>query len=401
MQRVDIIKSVVEMADSNQLTLTETQLLYARATVAHGGDTDAAASLGVDKKTVYNANNASLFKANLQGFYPAHGLKGAMPEGMSIDRLTVQYGHDKKTGEQRVTQYWAKGKRNDADYLASFFEALSSKHEPAKPIKTPTLTDETLLTQYTITDYHIGMLACGAETGGQDWDTSIATKTLLSWFEYAMDVSPDSDTAVFCQLGDFLHYDSMKALTPASGHVLDADTRFFKLVDTALYIVRVIIDKLLKKHKKVVVLLAEGNHDEVSSIWLRKAFKMHYANEPRVEIIDSNSPYYYVSFGSVALFYHHGHKKPMAGVDKVFCANFPTVFGNSVYRYAHMGHYHHDKKNETELMTVEQHRTLAASDAYAARGGYVSLRDAKVIIYNKEYGEVMRHTINPKMLGVA
>ena len=49
-------------------------------------------------------------------------------------------------------------------------------------------------------------------------------------------------------------------------------------------------------------------------------------------------------------------------------------------------------------MTVEQHRTLAARDAYSARGGYLSGRDAKVITYHREYGEVSRLTISSDMV---
>jgi len=49
-------------------------------------------------------------------------------------------------------------------------------------------------------------------------------------------------------------------------------------------------------------------------------------------------------------------------------------------------------------MTLEQHRTLAAKDAYASRGGYLSGRDSKVITYHKNFGEVKRSTININML---
>jgi hypothetical protein len=53
---------------------------------------------------------------------------------------------------------------------------------------------------------------------------------------------------------------------------------------------------------------------------------------------------------------------------------------------------------ENNLMIVEQHRTLAAPDAYAARGGWISGRDAKVITYHKSYGEVGRITVSYDMI---
>jgi hypothetical protein len=79
-------------------------------------------------------------------------------------------------------------------------------------------------------------------------------------------------------------------------------------------------------------------------------------------------------------------------------AKFREIFGRTKHAFAHMGHYHHRKENETPLMVVRQHRTLAASDAYASRGGYVSGRDAQVITYHRERGEVGTVTVSPDMV---
>ena len=47
---------------------------------------------------------------------------------------------------------------------------------------------------------------------------------------------------------------------------------------------------------------------------------------------------------------------------------------------------------------VEQVRTLAANDAYAAGGGYLSGRDMKLIVMHSEHGEVARTTCGIDML---
>jgi len=49
-------------------------------------------------------------------------------------------------------------------------------------------------------------------------------------------------------------------------------------------------------------------------------------------------------------------------------------------------------------MYVERHETLAAPDAYAAGGGWLSGRSAKVITYSRRYGEVARSTLRPEMV---
>ena len=79
-------------------------------------------------------------------------------------------------------------------------------------------------------------------------------------------------------------------------------------------------------------------------------------------------------------------------------AKFRRAFGESEYSYAHVGHLHHQKIVESRCMVVEQHRTLAAKDAYASRGGWLAKRSASVITYSSEYGEVGRINISPEML---
>lgn len=184
-------------------------------------------------------------------------------------------------------------------------------------------------------------------------------------------------------------------------HLLDADTRFQKLVRVAIRAIRRIIGLLLDKHPRVMVVMAEGNHDPASSIWLREWLAAIYENEPRVEVDRSPDPYYCIEWGKTALFYHHGHKRRPGDIDTVFAAKFREVFGRTKHAYAHMGHMHHVDVKETNLMIVEQHRTLAAPDAYASRGGWMSGRDAQVITYHREHGEVGRLRVSPQMLEAA
>jgi ABC-type sulfate/molybdate transport systems ATPase subunit len=154
---------------------------------------------------------------------------------------------------------------------------------------------------------------------------------------------------------------------------------------------------LLEKHERVIILMAEGNHDPASSIQLREWLNAMYEDEPRVEVLVSPDPYYCVEHGETALFYHHGHKSQLKDIDKVFAAKFRDVFGRCSRAYAHMGHKHHIDVKETTLMVVEQHRTLAAPDAYASRGGWLSGREAQVITYHKKLGEVSRVTLSSAM----
>lgn len=276
-------------------------------------------------------------------------------------------------------------------------KAFAEKLPRERPRAAPARVVADLLNCYVITDYHLGMLAWGEETGA-DWDTNIAEAMLVDWFAAAIAQSPAAETGVFAQLGDFMHWDGMDAVTPASKHLLDADTRFQKLVRVAIRVIRRVIGMLLAKHARVLVVCAEGNHDPAASIWLREWLAAVYKDEPRISVDTSPDPYYCVEHGATALFFHHGHKRKPANVDTVFAAKFRDVFGRTKHAYAHLGHLHHIDQRETNLMVVEQHRTLAAPDAYASRGGWMSGRDACVITYSARFGEVGRVRISSRML---
>lgn len=267
----------------------------------------------------------------------------------------------------------------------------------SKPCKNITISD--LLNCYVITDYHIGMLSWHEESG-INWNTEISEDFLERWFSQAIKQAPDAHTAIFSEIGDWLHSDGLDAVTPTSGHPLDSDSRFQKMVRISIRLSRKIITMLLEKHQHVHVVMAEGNHNLAGSVWMREMFDELYRDEPRVTVDISADPYYCYEWGLTSLFWHHGHKRKPANIDHVFAAKFREVFGRTKYSYAHMGHMHHIDMKETSLMVVEQHRTLAAPDAHASRGGYCSNRSAPVITYHKEYGEVGRQIISPEMISM-
>jgi hypothetical protein len=295
---------------------------------------------------------------------------------------------------------WVKTSRSEEMAKAALLAAIEACKEAIPrqtPIKAPAVTDSDLLSCYVITDYHIGQMSWGEETG-QDWDIKIAEDTLVKWIAAAIKHSPNSQEAIFANIGDLIHTDGILPVTPTSGHVLDADTRFAKMVRVAIRVIRRVINMLLEKHERVYVLMSEGNHDITSSIWLRELLVALYENEPRVTINPTVNPYYAYKHGETALFFHHGHKRKLKEVSRVFAGQYPEIFGATKYRYAHMGHMHHTDIKEDQLMVVEQHQTLAARDAHASSGGYMSQRGSPVITYHKRFGEFTRTTIRPEML---
>lgn len=366
-----------------------------KALEQYGSQRKAAAALNISKSTIQSALLQLQKKATIHGYSPNHDMTHIVPSPYVVKGQSTLYDADGKPKLQWVKTSLDQQKLELMRQEA--FEALKDQITRVEPVPSPKMGLDNLLNCYVITDYHLGMLSWREETG-DDWDIKIGEDVIVRWFQQAIEQAPNAEQAVFAQLSDFLHFDGMDAVTPASKHLLDVDTRFAKLVRSAIRVLRIVIDMLLQKHKKVHIIMADANHDPVSQIWLREWFAVLYENEPRITIDTSPNPYNAYEFGKVALFFHHGHKRKVANVSEVFAGQFREMFGRTKYAYAHMGHLHSIDVKENNLMIVEQHRTLAAPDAYAARGGWLSGRDAKVITYHKEFGEVSRLTINSDML---
>ncbi len=381
---------------------------YLEAVVAAGGSRiKAAEALGCSVRAVvknlglckargmdvpessYNSDRAAYMIREVEA---AHA---AAPDTFFVKGVSTLYG-----AEGEVKQQWVKTNVDDAarqEAIRAGIVEMCAAIPAQAPIQTPNHFAPKLCNAYVFTDYHMGMLAWHKESGA-DWDLAIAEKVLLGCFEQMIAAAPPARKAILIQLGDFLHTDGLVPVTPAHGNVLDADSRFQKIVAVTIRCLRKIANRLLEKHEEVEVLNAEGNHDPSSSIWLQQMFAALYENEPRMKVCDSPLPYYAFQWGKTMIAAHHGHLTKNGGLPGLMAAQFPKMWGETTKRYVHCGHRHHIDEKEHPGILVVQHPTLAARDAYAARGGWVAERAARCETYHSEFGHVARTIVTPEMV---
>jgi hypothetical protein len=360
---------------------------------AHGSVTAAARVLGLPRGTLQHRKR----EAERVGLAPQvqrliGGASNAPPDGYKLKGTSTLIREDGSTVLQWVKTDASIERLHELQKLAVI--ELCKELKPTARIKAPSNTDTDLAVLYTMTDSHVGMLAWDKETG-ENWDLDIAEDVLTQTLLKMIDAAPASRVGILNQLGDFLHIDSLLPLTPTSKHVLDADSRYQKMVVVAVRILRVVITALLEKHERVHVEMKEGNHDPAGSVWLRVMFSQLYEDNPRVAINMSPNPYTIYKHGKTLLGFYHGHlaKKPQLPI--LFAAQFAKEWGDTEYRYIHTGHLHHVEEKEHPGVKLIQHPTLAAPDAYAARGGWLSKRQATSMTYHIEDGEVGRGIFVP------
>lgn len=353
----------------------------------HGGNIEATRlELGCGWHTVKRRINA-YWDRNLGGEQCGEPL----PEGSRLKGVSTLY--NAVTGEKMME--WVKTTRDKStedavDAIRSAFDAYAGL-VPRTPA--PRVADADLLTVYNIADHHLGLYAWQEEAGA-DYDLAIGSDLLRSSMHQLVDMAPSSETAVILNLGDFFHSDTSENRTMRSGHSLDVDTRWAKVLQTGVDLLMECVQRALEKHKRVIVRCLPGNHDDHSALALSVALNAAFRKEPRIDVDTNPGRFWFHRFGKVLLAATHGDKTKLADMPGIMAAACSEDWGATKYRYGLSGHLHHQAKIEKHGAICEILPTLAAKDAYAAGHGYTSGRAMIAISYHVERGEIIRSTVN-------
>jgi hypothetical protein len=252
---------------------------------------------------------------------------------------------------------------------------------------------------YLFGDPHFGMRALAAETG-DEFDLAEADRLTRAGIDRLAEAAPPSEEALLIVIGDNTHANDSSARTPQHGNPLDMDagghSRAMLMSAKAwTYACK----RLLERHVRVRLWFMPGNHDPDAAFALAMCLAMYFEAETRLTVDLSPSLYRYLRFGKVLIGAHHGHGAKQADLALLMAVDSPEDWGASVWRYAYMGHIHHDTVKEIQGVRIESIRTLAGKDAWHAGQGYRSMRDTRVIVHHREFGEVERHTVSAAMLG--
>jgi hypothetical protein len=152
---------------------------------------------------------------------------------------------------------------------------------------------------------------------------------------------------------------------------------------------------MLEKHAAVIYRINPGNHDKETALSIAIMMEALYSNEPRVTVITSPNPYWYMQFGNNLLATTHGDGAKGKDLPLIMAVDAPVMWSESSagMRVWFVGHVHHKDIKDYPGVTVEYTRTLAAPDNYSHSSGYRSKRTMESITYHKIDGEEVRHTV--------
>jgi hypothetical protein len=248
---------------------------------------------------------------------------------------------------------------------------------------------------YPIGDYHVGMLAWGAETRSDNHDLPVAESLLQEAAETLMDATSPCETCVLAFMGDFIHFDSYKPVTAKSNNQLDADSRFGKVGRTAMRVIRHVIAAARRRHRHVHVIWLRGNHDESVAELIKVFLGMFYEGEPGITVDTSPSYFSYYEFGRNLMGFAHGDKLKPSRMPMVMANDMAEAWGRCPERIIFTGHVHQESRSDEYGVILEQVPVIIPPDAYAAEN-YRSRRAMQAIVFDREYGEIERRTYNPR-----
>ena len=390
-------RTTPEQYDSMRSWATPTEREVVDALIKAGDVVGAAGELGMTVMRVRAHLGELARRAASRGWSPANDMTKPTPDGYHVKGVSTYYSKNKVTGELETRGQWVKTQKDAEHRLEALMSAVQTLAEPIKgladPVPVPVHLDADLLAVYPMGDPHIGMFAWAVETGADDHDLVAGERDLVDAVDHLVGLAPPAEQALIINLGDFFHADSKENRTARSGHALDVDTRWPKVLQVGIKIMRRNIDRALEKHARVRVINVVGNHDDHTAIMLSVALANYYEREPRVEIDTGPGKFHWYRFGDNLLGAAHGDACKVPDLPGVMANDRAREWGETVHRAFYTGHIHHDTLKEYPGVIVETFRTLAPRDSYHAGAGYRSGQDMKLDIWHRTDGRILRHTV--------
>jgi hypothetical protein len=384
---------------------------------AHGSERAAARAIGQSKTWIHNRVKAGALRGDL-------GFKPVLP-GFEIKRTSAQLDAGGEVQKEWVTQHqasgpafkmppgqilkgvsafvdadgnirhqWIKTKNESAisDLIPALLETFKSYRGRSQLVPPPRRVDRDILSVYPIADPHIGMLSWRPQTGA-DYDLKIAIERLLDCAATLVARADRSRESLIVNLGDWYHANDQRNITPRSGHQLDVDGRWYKVLQAGVKTMMRIIDLNLAKHERVEVVNIPGNHDPEAACAQALALSTFYANNKRVKIAFP-SDIYYRQFGRTLIGAAHGDKMPPARMAMAMATDQREAWGQTAYHWFMFGHIHTDSLKTIGDVRCESFSTIADKDNHASGGGWRSAQALKVVTLHKRGGEANRAQVN-------
>jgi hypothetical protein len=332
----------------------------------------------------------------------------------------IEKAHNIDKTKWKLSSYWSKLGKDGMWTVSAYFKAteIDSNLEMQKSvildeikahttqsldrpyiIYRPQASIEDLLLEICVFDPHFGKLAWEDE-GTDNYDLDIAEKRFKEAVNELLGrVDLTKVRRIHFPVGNDLFHIDNDANTTTHGTSMHSDSRFPKLVQRIRKILVETID-IISTIAPVDVTVVPGNHDTQSCFMMGEIIDAWYHNDSRIFINNSPRSRKYYQYGVNGFMYCHGHNEKWGDFIKLFAAQEPQLWAETKFRWAKIGHLHHNKKMEywsqedDHAFQVQVIPSISSDDKWHFDKGYHSLKQAKAFLYHKEKGEIANYNHN-------
>lgn len=234
---------------------------------------------------------------------------------------------------------------------------------------------------------HLGKHAWAKETGGGNYDLSIAIQRAEA--STAALIARTShhryDEVVYVLGNDFLHIDGRNGQTTA-GTPQDFDTRFPKIFRVGWQLAVRQID-LLRQVARVRVIIVPGNHNVDSIFCMGELLQVYYSRCPHVTVDNEPKSRKFYRFGQVGLMFCHGDKGNRKSFPLVMAVTNRSLWGDTRWNEIHTGDKHQVRLEEQNGVRVRIMPSLTEPDYWHSENLYVgNIPSAEAFMWSADEG---------------
>lgn len=254
------------------------------------------------------------------------------------------------------------------------------------PLRKPRGAEEEYLAVLGLFDVHFGKLCWGPETG-DNYDLKEAENVFRNAVDDLTGESAGRKVArwVLPIGNDFYHMDNAQNKT-LNGTPQDVDGRYAKVIEAGEMAVIQAVERLMES-APVHVVWVPGNHDPTTSFHLARTVAAWFHKAPRVTVDCSPSPRKYLHWNGTLLGLTHGNEEKKETLPNLMATERPKEWAASTCREWLLGHEHRSRQWQTkpvdthEGTTVRVLKSLAGTDAWHHKKGYVNVNSAAAEVY--------------------
>ena len=249
-------------------------------------------------------------------------------------------------------------------------------------------------------DAHFGKM-CWARETGDNYDLNIAELVFSNAVDDMIaECTHRNVTSIVLPIGnDFFHIDNSKNTT-YNNTPQDVDGRYAKMVECGeMAVIRAV--ERLTIIAPVSVIWVPGNHDPTTSYHLARTVKAWFSKSESVTVDTEPTTRKYVHWGTNLVGFTHGNEERKEALPALMANECRELWADTTCREWLTGHLHSSKAWTTKPletqdgMVIRTLRSLAGTDAWHARKGYLNLsKAAEVYFYHASKGYV-GHSVVP------